>query len=126
MAEIAIAGRETPSGLSLVTRGLAAHGLPELRIEALPPYLGQAWARLLAVLAQRLAQHPEALLDEIILTPYDIAAVLGGDPAEGADVRIALNEADGHLEPHPPPGSEEKTQDWRRETVLKLLPAARS
>ncbi|MFD0540826.1 hypothetical protein ACFQY7_50460 [Actinomadura luteofluorescens] len=77
-SEIRVVGAEGPDGLTLRTRGLAARGLPELRADGLPPYLGQGWARVLAALARRLAatgEIPEELAPgvEIRLAPRTTA-----------------------------------------------------
>ncbi|MFA1545038.1 hypothetical protein [Actinomadura chokoriensis] len=106
-SEVRIVGAERPDGLSLRTIGLAARGLPELRAEGLPPYLGDGWARVLGALAQRLA-------------------ATGEPPAELAPgVEVRFTEAgDGALIPVPPPGRE--TGEWRRDVLLRLFPEARS
>ncbi|HEY8479962.1 MAG TPA: hypothetical protein VIL71_09050 [Spirillospora sp.] len=107
-AEVRIVGAEGPDGLTLRTSGLSAGGLPELRAEGLPPYLGQGWARVLAALAQRVAASGEV--------PASITL--------GADVEIRLTLADdGVLIPGPPPGHGE---GWHRDVVLRLFPEART
>ncbi|MFD0683288.1 hypothetical protein [Actinomadura fibrosa] len=107
MSEVRITGSEAPDGLTLRTSGLAARGLPELRAAGLPPYLGQGWARVLGLLAQRLAAADRGV-QEIDLTP---------------DVTVRLVPAGaGWLEPAPPPG--EDAAVWRRDVLLRLFPEA--
>jgi hypothetical protein len=116
-SEIRVVGAERPDGLTLRTSGLSARGLPELRADGLPPYLGQGWARVLAALAQRLA-------------------ATGGipeEPAPGVEIRltlapgveIRLTPADGGtLAPVPPPGRD--LAEWRRDVLLRMFPEARA
>jgi hypothetical protein len=106
-SEIRVVGAEGPEGLSLRTSGLSARGLPELRADGLPPYLGQGWARVLAALAQRLAATGE-VPDEL---------------APGVGIRLTPAE-DGTLEPVPPPGRD--LAEWRRDVLIRLFPEARS
>ncbi|HEX2312118.1 MAG TPA: hypothetical protein VHJ17_00155 [Thermomonospora sp.] len=122
MGEVTIAGREDPDGLTLVTSGLSARGLPELTVTGLPPYLGQAWARLLAVLAHRLAATGPDVPPEVTLVPADLAAI-GERPGDWRQVTIALTREGDHLVPSPPPGTE--TGRWRTELARLLFPAAR-
>lgn len=108
-SEVRIVGAEGPDGLTLRTSGLAAGGLPELRVEGLPPYLGQGWARVLAAVAQRLAAAGEV----------PAAVTLG------TGVEISLTPAgDGVLTPVPPPGQD--GGDWHRDVLLRLFPEART
>ncbi|MEU8341131.1 hypothetical protein SAMN05443665_1006126 [Actinomadura meyerae] len=106
-SEVRITGAERPDGLTLRTVGLAARGLPELRAEGLPPYLGDGWARVLGLAAQRLA-------------------ATGEPPAELAPgVPIRFEPAgDGALAAVPPPGRD--AGEWRRDVLLRLFPEARS
>ncbi|NKZ03876.1 hypothetical protein [Actinomadura latina] len=106
-SEVRIVGAEGPDGLVLRTVGLAARGLPELRAEGLPPYLGDGWARVLGALARRLAATGEP--------PAELAPGVGIGFAEAAD---------GALLPVPPLGRD--TAEWRREVLLRLFPEARS
>ncbi|MEU8122674.1 hypothetical protein AB0C21_28525 [Spirillospora sp. NPDC049024] len=106
-SEIRVVGAEGPEGLSLRTSGLSARGLPELRADGLPPYLGQGWARVLAALAQRLAATGE-VPDEL---------------APGVEIRLVPAE-DGTLEPVPPQGRD--LGEWRRDVLIRLFPEARS
>ncbi len=110
-AEIRIIGAELADGLELRTRGLAARGRPELRVSGLPPYLGQGWARVMAVLAQRLAVLDGALPAELDLAP---------------DVTVGLADDDGELLPVPPPGFSGSLAGWRRDVLLALFPSAHS
>lgn len=107
-SEVRISGSEGPDGLTLRTSGLSAGGLPELRVEGLPPYLGQGWARVLAALAQRVAAS-------------------GGVPGSvvlGPEVEISLTLADdGVLVPGPPPGRD--PGGWHRDVLVRLFPEAR-
>ncbi|WP_141578078.1 hypothetical protein [Actinomadura sp. WMMA1423] len=106
-SEIRVVGAEGPEGLSLRTSGLSARGLPELRADGLPPYLGQGWARVLAALAQRLAATGQ-VPDEL---------------APGVGIRLAPAE-DGALTIAPPPGRD--LGEWRRDVLLRLFPEART
>ncbi|TDC46317.1 hypothetical protein E1281_28210 [Actinomadura sp. KC345] len=114
-SEVRILGSEGPEGLTLRTSGLSARNLPELRVEGLPPYLGQGWARVLAALAQRLAASAE-IPERVTLAP---------------DMEICLTPAgDGDLAPVPPPGRDADAghdlDRWRRDVVLRLFPEART
>ncbi|NDU71599.1 hypothetical protein GWI34_03015 [Actinomadura sp. DSM 109109] len=106
-SEIRVVGAEGPDGLSLRTSGLAALGLPELRADGLPPYLGQGWARVLAALARSLAATGE-IPDEIV---------------PGVEIRLTPA-AGGTLAPGPPPGRD--LAGWRRDVLLRLFPEARA
>ncbi|MFB4312764.1 hypothetical protein [Actinomadura sp. 21ATH] len=108
-AEIRIIGAELADGLELRTRGLAARGRPELRVSGLPPYLGQGWARVLGLLAQRLAA-------------LDPAAPVPAELALGSGVTIVLDAEDGELVPAPPVAA----PDWHRDVLLALFPSAQS
>lgn len=108
-SEVRVAGSEGPDGLTLRTSGLSAGGLPELRVEGLPPYLGQGWARVLAALAQRLAASGEIPASVVLGPGVEISLTLAGD---GALVAV------------PPPGSD--PGDWRRDVLLRLFPEART
>ncbi|MBW8481431.1 hypothetical protein [Actinomadura parmotrematis] len=110
-AEVRIVGTERPDGLELRTLGLAARGLPELRTTGLPPYLGQGWARVLGLVAQRMA-----------------ASGLAG-PAEvevGEGVAVLLAADRGGLAVLPPAGRARDVQRWRRDLVERLFPEARA
>ncbi|MEU8305691.1 hypothetical protein AB0C84_19220 [Actinomadura sp. NPDC048955] len=106
-SEIRVVGAEGPDGLTLRTRGLAARGLPELRADGLPPYLGQGWARVLAALARRLAATGEI--------PEELAP--------GVEIRLAPAD-DGTLAPVPPSGRD--LAEWRRDVLLRMFPEARA
>ncbi|MFB4310642.1 hypothetical protein [Actinomadura sp. GTD37] len=106
-SEVRIVGAGGPDGLTLRTVGLAARGLPELRAEGLPPYLGDGWARVLGALARSLAATGEP--------PAELAP--------GVGVRFA-EAGDGALIPVPPPGRD--AAEWRRDVLLRLFPEARS
>lgn len=115
-AELRIVGAEGPGGLELRTSGLAPHGLPELRITSLPPYLGQGWARVLAAAARHLAGRaggPGAAVPEEILLDHGV--VLGLAPAGGEPGVLALR---------PPRGHEGPADGWRRDVLVRLFPAA--
>ncbi|RAY14458.1 hypothetical protein DPM19_16010 [Actinomadura craniellae] len=111
---IRIMGTPAADGLALTTLGLTRLGAPELRVAGLPPYLGQAWARLLHTLAGLLVpalwRDPAALPGEF---------VLDGEP-------VGLRYADGALTPVPPPGFTGAEQSWRTHLATALFPAARS
>jgi hypothetical protein len=109
--EVRIVGAERRDGLELRTRGLADRGLPELRAEGLPPYLGQGWARILAELARRVAASGGRPPEEVELAP---------------DVAIRLTPDAGELVAVPPHGFTGPEGDWRREVVLRLFPSAGS
>lgn len=112
MAEVGIVGAERPDGLELRTRGLASRGLPELCAKGLPPYLGQGWARVLAAVAQRLAASPGGGPGELALSP---------------DVAVRLETAeDGSLIPLPPHGHTGTVNEWHRDVLMRLFPAAGS
>lgn len=115
-AELRIVGAERPGGLELRTSGLAARGLPELRVTALPPYLGQGWARVLADVARRLAGAPfgpgTAPPDEVVL---DHGVALG---------LVADADEPGVLAVRPPDGHEGSPEAWRRDVLVRLFPAA--
>ncbi|MEW2352593.1 hypothetical protein [Spirillospora sp. NPDC029432] len=111
-AEIRIIGAELADGLELRTRGLAARGRPELRVSGLPPYLGQGWARVLGLLAQRLAA-------------LDPAAPVPAELDLAPEVTIALPAEDGDLVPAPP-ASRAPAPDWHRDVLLALFPSAHS
>lgn len=104
-SEVRIVGAAGPDGLTLRTIGLSARGLPELRAEALPPYLGDGWARVLGVLARRLAATGEP--------PAEIAP--------GIEIEFTAA-ADGALLPVPPRGRD--LAEWRRDVLLRLFPEA--
>lgn len=104
-SEVRIVGAERPDGLTLRTIGLSARGLPEVRVEALPPYLGDGWARVLGTLARRLAATGEP----------------PGELAPGVEVRFTTA-ADGALIPVPPPG---RDAGWHRDVLIRLFPEAR-
>ena len=106
-SEIRVVGAERPDGLTLRTSGLSARGLPELRADGLPPYLGQGWARVLAALAQRLAATGE----------------MPDEPAPGVEIRLTPAEG-GTLAPVPPPGRD--LAEWRRDVLLRMFPEARA
>src|SRR5690606_32860380 len=77
---VSITGREAPAGLTLRTSGLSARGLPEIAVTGLPPYLGRAWARILAVLAVRLAAAVRSggeVPSTLAFTPGDLRDVVG-------------------------------------------------
>ncbi|CNG67252.1 Uncharacterised protein [Mycobacterium tuberculosis] len=104
-SEVRIVGAAGPDGLTLRTIGRSARGLPELLVEALPPYLGDGWVRVLGALAGRLA-------------------ATGAPPAEiapGVEVGFAAA-ADGALVPVPPHGRD--PGEWRRDVLLRLFPEA--
>ncbi|WP_433149101.1 hypothetical protein ACQPZ8_10155 [Actinomadura nitritigenes] len=107
---VRIVGTERPDGLALRTAGLGERGLPELRADGLPPYLGQGWARVLGEAAR-------------------VLAAAGGRPAELAlapDVTVRLRpEEDGAVTLLPPAGHEGGLDEWRRDVVLRMFPAAR-
>ncbi|MFC5749470.1 hypothetical protein [Actinomadura rugatobispora] len=112
--EIRIVGAERPDGLELRTRGLAAHGVPELRVSGLAPYLGQGWARVLAALAGRLAAR-------------DAPDGGGGVPEAvelGPEVTVGLVADGDDLVPVPPRGFTGRDEEWRREVLLALFPSA--
>lgn len=106
-SEIRVVGAEGPDGLTLRTSGLSARGLPELRADGLPPYLGQGWARVLGALARRLAATGE-IPDEL---------------APGVEIRLAPADG-GALAPVPPPGRD--VAEWRRDVLLRMFPEARA
>jgi hypothetical protein len=106
-SEVRIVGAAGPDGLILRTVGLAARGLPELRAEGLPPYLGDGWARVLGALAQRLAATGEP--------PSELAP--------GVQIRFTEG-ADGALVAGPPPGRD--LDEWCRDVLLRLFPEASS
>ncbi|MFI0353474.1 hypothetical protein [Actinomadura sp. 9N407] len=110
-AEIRIIGAELADGLELRTLGLAARGRPELRVSGLAPYLGQGWARVVAVLAQRLAALDGAIPAELDLAP---------------EVTVGLVTNEGDLVPVPPAGFTGPAGDWRRDVLLALFPSAHS
>jgi hypothetical protein len=110
-AEIRIVGAERADGLELRTRGLAARGRPELRVPGLAPYLGQGWARVMAVLAQRLAALDGEIPAELDLAP---------------EVTVGLAAEEGDLVPVPPAGHIGPVADWRRDVLLALFPSAHS
>lgn len=111
MSEVRIIGAESANGLELRTVGLAARGLPEVRVQGLPPYLGDGWARVLGQVALRLAASP-TLPEKIELAP---------------DVTVALVEAgEGHVTPVPPSGHEGPLEDWRRDVLVRLFLEASS
>ncbi|MFC9972621.1 hypothetical protein ACFVH6_17210 [Spirillospora sp. NPDC127200] len=108
-AEVRIVGAERPGGLELRTLGLAERGLPELRATGLPPYLGQGWAQVLGLVAQRMAAsglNGPAELD------------LGG----GASVLLAADK--GGLAVLPPAGHGGAVNEWRRDLLVRLFPEA--
>ncbi|MBO2454536.1 hypothetical protein J4573_46135 [Actinomadura barringtoniae] len=107
-AEVRIVGVERDDGLVLRSSGLSARDLPELRVIALPPYLGQGWAQILGLLAQRVAASGH-IPDEVDLGP-------------GGVVRLVQEE--GHLTPLPPHGFKGSLDDWRRDLLTHLFPAA--
>ncbi|GAA3943678.1 hypothetical protein GCM10023085_27020 [Actinomadura viridis] len=109
--EIRIVGAELADGLELRTRGLEGHGLPELRVSGLAPYLGQGWARVLAALARRLVELDGAVPAEVDLGP---------------EVTIGLSAEEGHLVPGPPRGFTGPVEEWRRDVLLALFPSART
>ncbi|MFC4905696.1 hypothetical protein [Actinomadura gamaensis] len=109
--EVRIVGAERPGGLELRTAGLAARGLPELRVTGLAWYLGSGWSRVLGELARR------------------IAAAGPAHPATfelGDGVTVNLVPDGDFLAPHPPPGVTAGVADWRREIVESLFPSASS
>ncbi|WP_030172851.1 hypothetical protein [Spirillospora albida] len=109
MSEVRIIGAESANGLELKTVGLAARGLPEVRMANLPPYLGDGWARVLGQVVLRLAASP---------TPPETIELAPG-------VEVGLAEAgEGHLTPVPPPGHEGALEDWRRDVLVRLFPEA--
>ncbi|SEG42649.1 hypothetical protein SAMN04489712_105151 [Thermomonospora echinospora] len=124
--EITIAGRETPAGLTLVTRGLAARGLPEITVTGLPPYLGRGWARLLAALAFRLAAHAGDVPDRIALTPDDLRTALGEPVSAGcSQITVGLARHGDLLTPAPPPDYTGPRERWHTDLVTEVFPAAR-
>jgi hypothetical protein len=104
-SEVRIVGAEGPDGLTLRTSGLSARGLPEFRVDGLPPYLGQGWARVLAAPAQRLASTGEI--------PEEVAP--------GVEIHLT-SAGDGTLTPVPPPGVD--VSEWRRDVLMRLFPEA--
>ncbi|MFI0451117.1 hypothetical protein [Actinomadura sp. 6N118] len=107
--EVRVAGIERDDGLMLRTHGLAAGGLPELRVVALPPYLGQGWAQVMGALAQRLAAGGKDVPEQMELAP---------------GVTIQLKVENGELIPLPPHGFEGSLDEWRRDVLARLFPAA--
>ena len=117
-AEIRVVGAERPEGLELRTLGLAAHGVPELRISGLAPYLGQGWARVLAELARLLAVR--AAVGEDLHRGGVLETV---DLGTGTDVEVVLRPDGGDLVPVSPSHSMTE-EEWRRDVVLSLFPSA--
>ncbi|REE96001.1 hypothetical protein [Thermomonospora umbrina] len=135
--EVTIAGREDADGLALVTRGLSARGLPELTVTGLPPYLGRAWARLLAVLAHRLAAgaagagaFPRAASSEVpaqvTIVPDDLRAALNEPSGDWRQVTVLLVRDGDRLVPSPPADFDGPLDRWRADLATLLFPSARS
>jgi hypothetical protein len=125
--EVTIAGRETADGLTLVTRGLSARGLPEIAVTGLPPYLGRGWARLLAALAFRLAARAGDVPERVTLTPDDLRAALGEPVSAGwSQITIGLARDGDLLTPEPPPDCTGPRERWHADLVTAIFPAARS
>ncbi|GAA1546855.1 hypothetical protein GCM10009678_31850 [Actinomadura kijaniata] len=107
--EVRIVGAERPDGLELRTLGLAVRGLPELRVTGLPPYLGQGWARVLGLVAQRLAASGRRAPTELEL-------------AEDVTVLLAVDK--NGVAVLPPLGFRGPVNDWRRDLLVRLFPEA--
>jgi hypothetical protein len=124
-------------GLHMATVGLVRLGLPELRTLGLPPYLGQAWARLTNSLAYHLVQDlwtdleqtlgltSREVPEELSVTPDDVAMAESEDPLTAYEVRVRLWPGNGHLTLVPPRGFAGSESQWRSEVVIMLFPAAR-
>ncbi|POM25021.1 hypothetical protein BTM25_36620 [Actinomadura rubteroloni] len=110
--EVRVVGAERPGGLELRTAGLAARGLPEVRVTGLPPYLGQGWARVLGAVAARVAAAGPVL-------PVLV------EMADGVELRL-VPEKDGTLAVVPPPPPPTDVGQWRRDVVARLFPEAAS
>ncbi|MEU5880409.1 hypothetical protein [Spirillospora sp. NPDC047279] len=107
--EVRIAGIERDDGLMLRTHGLAAGGLPEIRVVALPPYLGQGWAQVMGALAQCLASGGATVPDQVEIAP---------------GVAVQLKVENGELVPMPPHGFQGSLDDWRRDVLSRMFPSA--
>jgi hypothetical protein len=124
-------------GLRMSTTGLSRLGLPEVRTLGLPPYLGQAWARLTNSLAYHLVQDLWADLeetlgltsrevpDELAVTPDDVAMAESENPLTAYEARVRLWPGNSHLTLVPPRGFAGSESQWRSEAVIMLFPAAR-
>ncbi|MBA9003833.1 MULTISPECIES: hypothetical protein [Thermomonospora] len=126
---VTVTGREEPAGLTLRTSGLSARGLPEIAVTGLPPYLGQAWARILAVLAFRLAAAARSGDDvpaTVALTPDDLRAAVGERSTGWDETVIGLRNDGEHLAPVPPGDFAGTLDQWRLDLATRLFPAARS
>ncbi|WP_289008413.1 hypothetical protein [uncultured Thermomonospora sp.] len=123
--EVTIAGRQTPEGLTLVTRGLAERGLPELAVTGLPLLLGRGWARLLAALAVRLAACGGDPPGDLTLTPDDVSAI-GAAPRPGwSSLTVGLARDGDRLTPVPPPGYDGPPERWYADAVTRVFPTLR-
>jgi hypothetical protein len=134
---VRISGSTHGDGLHLSTAGLSRLGLPEIRTLGLPPYLGQAWARLTNSLAYHLVQDlwtdleqtlgltSRDVPDELSVTPDDVAMAESEDPLTAYEVRVRLWPGNGYLTLVPPRGFAGSESQWRSEVVIMLFPAAR-
>ncbi|WP_019629545.1 hypothetical protein [Actinomadura atramentaria] len=112
--EVRVVGAERSGGLELRTAGLAARGLPEVRVTGLPPYLGQGWARVLGAVAARLAAAGPVLP---VLVDLDGGVVLRLVPEKEGTLAVA---------PPPPPDGPAAAgvEAWRRDVLTRLFPEA--
>lgn len=126
---VSITGREEPAGLTLRTSGLSARGLPEITVTGLPPYLGRAWARILAVLAVRLAATVGPggeVPSTVAFTPDDLQGAVGERSTGWSETVVGLRREAGHLVPVPPEGFGGTLEQWWLDLAIRLFPAARS
>ncbi|TNY35218.1 hypothetical protein [Thermomonospora catenispora] len=126
---VSITGREEPAGLTLRTSGLSARGLPEIAVTGLPPYLGRAWARILAVLAVRLAAAVRSggeVPSTLAFTPGDLRDVVGERSTGWSETVVGLRRDGEHLAPVPPEDFGGTLDQWRLDLAVRLFPAARS
>ncbi|WP_344272846.1 hypothetical protein [Actinomadura napierensis] len=108
---VRIVGTERPDGLALRTAGLIEHGLPELSAEGLPPYLGQGWARVLGEAARVFAASRDYPME--LTLPPDVLVRLWPDQHGGIMLLPPADHVGG-------------LDEWRRDVLLRMFPAARS